>query len=179
MKKSFFTVFVSMLIFSLSVFAKGKTFEKDGYIFSKAECEAHYGYNALHETLKRKECWMPTVEQVRELESNLESVLKSRITELEKNKEPYSVFLQDDKDRYKHLKNNLYNDYFREYWGIVSEDNEKIIFINAFCASGMIPHKASDLGTRVHVSGGGSCYFKAAYDVAQKKFFNIKINAPM
>jgi len=179
MKKTFFIFTLFLVFLSLGVGAKDKSFDKDGYIFSKKECEKEYGYNVLSQTLKRKECWMPTEAEVRELESRLEPALKARIAELEKNKDSYALFHGEEKDRYKHLKKELYNDYFREYWGIITDKNEKIIYVNGFCASGMIPHQRSDLGKRIDVEGGGSCYFKAAYDLKEKTFFNIRINAPM
>lgn len=67
---------------------------------------------------------------------------------------------------YKNLKK-----YKRQYFGILDDNGNKILLINAFCGS-----KDYWLNQIIQVDDGGSCYWEINYDISSGKLMNLYIN---
>jgi hypothetical protein len=73
----------------------------------------------------------------------------------------------------KSIKN--YHDYYKQVYGFVNNDKEKILFINCFCN---VEHHDYWKQKTVTVKGGGSCYFSFKVNLSNHKFYDFRINAP-
>lgn len=62
--------------------------------------------------------------------------------------------------------------YYQQDVGIVFNE-EKVIFVNAFCSVSDIPHWRDHL---VVVADGGSCFWHASYIPSTRTFFDLEIN---
>ncbi len=98
--------------------------------------------------------WTPTVDQVQELESLVPKYLESYPPI---NDKPVGNFFE----------------YGRQYFG-VTKDNQKLIYLNAFCKPSIFdPQWKKEI---ILVKDGGGCYFQVYFDPAKKEFIALHYN---
>jgi hypothetical protein len=98
--------------------------------------------------------WMPTVDQVQELESLLPKYLNSHPPIDDK---PVGDFFE----------------YGRQYFGVTQKDR-KLIYLNAFCNPSKFDHRWEK--EIILVKDGGSCYFQVFFDPFKKEFVHLHYN---
>jgi hypothetical protein len=69
-----------------------------------------------------------------------------------------------------------YKDYFKQVYGLIDKNNNKIIFLNCFCS---IESHDYWKDKTVTVKGGGECYFSIKINLKDCKIFDFRINAPL
>ena len=67
-----------------------------------------------------------------------------------------------------------YNDYYKQVYGLINKNGDKIIFLNCFCSA-----ENNDFwkNKTVSVKGGGKCYFSIKINLTEFKTFDFWINA--
>jgi hypothetical protein len=100
--------------------------------------------------------WVPTVEEVRTLEKQLETYLPQQQDVFDGSKTP----IAERSPAYK-----------RQYWGILKNE-KKAIFANFFCNALHYDWTNQE----VVVDDGGDCYFQIHYDVETGTFFDLRVN---
>ena len=125
-------------------------FHAPGVIFTeKQSLESAFEFSG-------KRVWMPTLDQIEELERDLPLYLT-------KSNHPDAGAMVASLPNYR-----------RQYLGFIDEGHQRI-YVNAFCQG----HTATDERWRtefVLVQDGGSCYFQAVYDVESKHFIQLSVN---
>jgi hypothetical protein len=100
--------------------------------------------------------WVPTVEEVRILEKQLETYLPQQRDAFDGSKIPIEERLPT---------------YKRQYWGVLKNE-KRVIFANFFCNSFHYDWTEQV----VIVLDGGDCYFQIQYDVETGTLFDLRVN---
>ena len=100
--------------------------------------------------------WVPTVEEVRTLEKQLEIYLPQQQHAFDSSKIPIEERLPS---------------YKRQYWGVFKNE-KRVIFANFFCNA--LNYDWTDQKVVVH--DGGDCYFQIQYDVETGTFSDLYVN---
>lgn len=100
--------------------------------------------------------WVPTVEEIRALENQLNAYLPQHQKAFDGMKKPIEERLPT---------------YKRQYWGVL-EDEKKVVFANFFCHA----FDYDWMNERVFVLDGGDCYFQIRYDVETESLFDLRVN---
>ncbi len=114
--------------------------------------------NEFEGVIFRDRDWVPTVEEIRTLEKQLETYLPQQQDAFDGSKIPIEERLPT---------------YKRQYWGVFKNE-KRVIFANFFCNSSPTPTD----WTYQEVIGidGGDCYFQIQYDVETGTFFDLYVN---
>lgn len=100
--------------------------------------------------------WVPTVEEIRTLENQLDTYLPQHRDAFDGSKLPIEERLPT---------------YKRQYWGVLRNE-KRVIFANFFCDSLHYDWRDQE----VVVDDGGDCYFQIQYDVETGTFFDLYVN---
>jgi hypothetical protein len=112
------------------------------------------GYQGYVRPAQGAEHWEPTAEDIAALEERVPAALARAVERGEVQAVPLDL-----------------STYARQYYGYV-KDESRLIEVRFFCESAR--HLAA---ADVHISGGGSCFWKTVYDARIGRFLGFKSNA--
>ena len=70
---------------------------------------------------------------------------------------------------------NDYQDYYKQVYGLIDKNENKIILLNCFCSVKDISYWKEKY---VSIMGGGKCFFSIKINLNERKIFDFWINAP-
>ena len=113
--------------------------------------------------------WTPKEKHLRKIDSIVTSAIKTNY-----------------KDRYRHLKPDSLNEYYRQYVCFIDIHGDSIVYINAVCTIDihMIIDKSNKVNRirddwqhhLINVDDGGDCYWSVYVNLTKNKYFRFSIN---
>lgn len=120
------------------------------------------------ETQKNETYFHPTKEEIQLAENLLKRELNKTKSQLVKE---YDFFNETETPL-------SLNEYKRQYYPIISENNEKTIYFVGVCQEllYLYPHWNEK---EIHTAGGGNCFFRGVINLSLRKVTTLSVNAPI